>query len=60
MFTMNAAAVATIAASLKELLYFFGWIYFSVKKIKIRKSWRRLPASIEKPGATMENIKESD
>lgn len=34
---MNAAAVTTIAASLKELLYFFGWIYFLVKKKKIRK-----------------------
>lgn len=34
---MNAAAVATIAASLKELLYFFGWIYFSVKKNENKK-----------------------
>lgn len=41
MFTRNAAAVAT---SLEELLYFFGWIYFSVKKNKIKNQKRILEA----------------
>lgn len=34
MFTPNVVEVVIAATSLEELLYFFGWIYFSVKKKK--------------------------
>lgn len=41
MLAPNVVAVVIVATALEELLYFFGWIYFSVKKKCQKKMTRK-------------------